>query len=463
MVRLTIILLLVYPLFFFGQQPAPSDSVLHHKDTASFRDLLLKAKLDVHMRTVYMNTINEGALKDDYAIASGAGIGITTKSYYGFQAGISSFVTYNVSSSDLATPDPLTMAPNRYEAGLFDIQQLNSKKELIRLEHFFLSYAFSKTAVTIGKMKLNTPFLNPQDGRMNATMEEGVWLNMGELKNIQFNGGWFWNISPRSTTKWYSPSRSIGLYPSGITTEGVKSNYYENIHSSGVALGNVIFDLPKKIKINLFDMLIDRVLNTAMIELNHTVGNKQKFYEGVMYVHQDAIQDGGNVDQTKTYVSRGSQANAISFQMGVKNKKCNVNLNYTHITGDGRYLSPREWGRDPFYTFMPREKNEGFGKVHAIMIKTIFNFFNEKMKTSVAYGYFQLPDVKYYRLNKYAMPSYHQLNVDASYSPAGFFKGLEIKFLVALKLDQGETYGDLKNGYNKVNMANINLIFDFKI
>jgi hypothetical protein len=29
---------------------------------------------------------------------------------------------------------------------------------------------------------------------------------------------------------------------------------------------------------------------------------------------------------------------------------------------------PREWGRDPFY-FMPRERNEGYGDVNAIMTK----------------------------------------------------------------------------------------------
>jgi hypothetical protein len=61
------------------------------------------------------------------------------------------------------------------------------------------------------------------------------------------------------------------------------------------------------------------------------------------------------------------------------------------------------------------------------------------------------------------MPSYHQVNVDASYSVGGFFKGLEIKFLAVYKVAQGDTYADPKNKYNKVNMATINVVLDFKI
>ena len=29
------------------------------------------------------------------------------------------------------------------------------------------------------------------------------------------------------------------------------------------------------------------------------------------------------------------------------------------------FLMPREWGREPFYTFLPRERNEGLGGVNA--------------------------------------------------------------------------------------------------
>jgi hypothetical protein len=431
-------------------------------DTSKFRDIFLKAKLDVNARSVYMATINDGSLKDDYALAAGIGVGVTTKSFHGFQFGVSSFVTYNLWSSNLSQLDQSTLAPNRYEIGLFDVQNLNSKNNIIRIENLFLRYGISKTTLAVGRMKLNTPFLNPQDGRMNTTMEEGAWLTMNELKKIQISGGWIWNVSPRSTTQWATAANSIGIYPVGVNENGVKSNYYGNINSSGVAIGNVTINPNKNIKINAWDMLIDNVMNTSMIEINTEFGKSLKYYQGVMFIHQDAINDGGNHDQSKTYISKRSQSNSISAQIGVKNKRFNTSINYTHITGEGRYLAPREWGRDPFYTFMLREKNDGFGNVHAVTAKTAIYFFQGKMKTGLAYGYFLLPDVKDYRLNKYGMPSYHQINLDVSYSFEKFLKGFDIRFITAYKIDQGETYGNLKYIYNKVNMANISLILDFK-
>jgi hypothetical protein len=252
------------------------------------------------------------------------------------------------------------------------------------------------------------------------------------------------------------------MYPTGVTEKGTKSNYFGNISSSGVAIANIVIQPNDKFKINVWDMLVDNVMNSSMIEVNTEFGKKIKFYQGAMFIHQDAINNGGNIDQSKTYMSKGSMSNAISAQIGIKNKKMNTSINYTHITGDGRYLAPREWGRDPFYTFMLREKNDGLGNVHAITTKTTFNFLEGKFKTGLGYGYFLLPDVKDYRLNKYGMPSYHQLNYDASYTFDHFLKGLELKALIAYKLKQGETYNTLKYEYNKVNMVNFNLILDFK-
>jgi hypothetical protein len=211
--------------------------------------------------------------------------------------------------------------------------------------------------------------------------------------------------------------------------------------------------------------MMENVMNTMMLEINtnFSTRKKNKFYQGILFIHQDALNNGGNYNAKKTYINKGAQSNVISFQIGIKNKKQNPSFNYTHITGDGRYLMPREWGKEPFYTFMPRERNEGFGNVHAFTIKTSFIFYNEKLKTSLGYGYFSLPDVKNYRLNKYGLPSYHQINAEASYTFSKFLKGMELKTLIAYKIKEGETYNNLKYIYNKVNMLNINFILDFKI
>lgn len=416
------------------------------------------------MRSFFMSTINEGALKDDYALAAGAGIGMLTHPLYGLQFGMSGFFIYNLSSSDLSVTDPITKASNRYEIGLFDIENPSNKNDLDRLEELYLKYNLSKSAITVGKININTPFINPQDGRMRPTLEEGLWLNILESKRIGFNGGWLWDISPRSTIRWFKVAESIGVNPMGVNTDGSRSNYKGNLNSDGIVIANLYYNPSPGLSLNYWNTSLLGILNSNMLELRfRQKKGGMNLYQGLMFVHQDAVKDGGNTDQSKTYINRGAQSNALSLQVGMSNKKSNSSLNYTHITGDGRYLMPREWGRDPFYTFMPRERNEGYGMVHAFMIKSNLKLDQEHLQIGMAYGYYLLPDVRNYRLNKYGMPSYHQLNLEAAYNFPRFLKGLSLRMLLAQKFRAGETYNDPRYEYNKVNMLNFNLIADFKI
>ena len=438
---------------------------LKPKDSLCLKDCFLKAHWEARTRTFFMHTINEGSLKDDYALASGAGIGVLTMPIYGFQVGVSGFFIYNLFSSKIENPDTLTMLPNRYELGLFDIENPKNRSDLDRLEELYIKYNFLKSAITLGKINVNTPFLNPQDGRMRPTIEEGVWLNINESKKIGMNGGFFWKISPRSTVQWFSIANSMGINPSGVNIDGTKSDYHDHINSAGIAIANIYFNPNDKLKINLWNGMLDNVMNTALLEIitNQALNENSKFYQGLIYIHQDAINSGGNNDVKKTYVNKGFQSNVISAQFGIKNKKFNTSLNYTHVTGDGRYLMPREWGKESFYTFLPRERNEGLGNLHAFTIKTALSLQNNRFKTGLAYGYYNLPDVTNYRLNKYGLPSYHQINYDASYSFNKFLNGLDLKLLIVYKLKAGETYNNLRYVYNKVNLINFNFVVDFKI
>lgn len=434
-------------------------------DTAGLRECLLHAHWEAHSRTFAMSTINEGFLKDDYAIASGAGIGVLTKPLYGFQVGISGFFLYNLVSSKIEKPDSLTQNPNRYEVGLFDVENYTNKHDLDRLEELYIKYNLSKSSLSVGKLNLNTPFFNPQDGRMRPTVEEGIWLSIKESERIGFNGGWVWEISPRSTVNWYSLSNSVGIYPVGVNANGKKSDYANNIvGNNGIVVANFYIVPIRNVKVNVWNGFFENVMNTSILEVKSEQRfKKMELYEGLIYFHQNALNNGGNADQNKTYMYKKAQSNAISAQIGVKKQKLNASLNYTHITGDGRYLMPREWGREVFFTTLPRERNEGCGSVNAIMIKADMNLLSGKFKTGLGYGYYRLPDVKNFRLNKYGLPSYHQINYDAIYIFDRFLKGLELKLLIAAKIKQGETYDNLKYIYNKVNMINFNFIVDFKI
>ena len=82
---------------------------------------------------------------------------------------------------------------------------------------------------------------------------------------------------------------------------------------------------------------------------------------------------------------------------------------------------PREWGRDPLYFHAPG-RNEGFGDVDAVAVMTTYKAPRKGLKAAISAGYYQLPEVSDFRLNKYGLPSYYQVNTDIRYQFHGLLK-----------------------------------------
>ncbi|MDP2176161.1 MAG: OprD family outer membrane porin [Bacteroidota bacterium] len=432
-------------------------------DTTSLLSAFKKGHVNGHFRYFFMATDNANGLTDYFANAAGGGLRYETAEFRGFQMAVSGFYLFDIGSSDLGKLDSTTKQGNRYEIGLFDIEDPSNHKDIDRLEELYLRYNYKKSHIIFGRQLINTPFINLQDGRMRPTGVEGVWAEYNETKKLKIEGGWIYAVSPRSTTKWYYAGHSLGVYPSGVNIDGRRSDYFENISSQGVAMLGLTINAKKWMNIKLWNMHFDNVLNTAMLQMDFKMRTKEKsnFYSGIQFLRQDAINDGGNVDPEKTYINRGKKSMVLSGKFGWKNERLDYSINYTHITKHGRYLMPREWGRDPFYTFMPRERNEGYGNVHAVVGKIAYGLPKYRIKTSLAAGYFKLPDVKDFELNKYGMPSYTQINADVRYLFKGLFNGMDAQFLVVGKLNNGELYNNRRFEFNKVNMLNYNLILNF--
>ena len=134
-------------------------------------------------------------------------------------------------------------------------------------------------------------------------------------------------------------------------------------------------------------------------------------------------------------------------------------LNYTRITAHGRYLMPREWGRDPFFTFLPRERNEGAGDVHAASLNLIWRADNG-WRIQVDGGLYRMPELTDARLNKFVMPSYTQFDVNAQYQFNGGWKGLAAQVLVLAKLPLHSNLTE-RQSINKVDMLHADLIINY--
>jgi hypothetical protein len=432
-------------------------------DTNSILGAFKRGHVQGHFRYFFMNTINEGELTDYYANAAGGGLRFETAKFHNFQFAISGFYIFNIGSSDMSKPDPISGQLNRYEIGLFDIEDTHNKSDIDRLEEFYLKYNFKKSSVIFGRQLLNSPFINLQDGRMRPTGVEGIWAELNEIKGVKMEAGWIYSISPRSTTKWYPIGETMGIYSTGLNSDGTPSQYANQIESNGIALFAVKTNLSKHLKIQIWDMYTQNVFNTAMLQSDFTLPlkNQTNLIVAGQLIKQHAVNDGGNLNQSASYFQKNGQSLSFGAKIALKSKDLEASLNYNRITSEGRYLVPREWGRDPFFTFLPRERNEGFGDLHAIMAKLDYKFPQTRLKTSLAAGYYKLPDVKNYALNKYGLPSYSQINTDFRYSFANQLKGLEAQLLLVTKINAGETYDNSKMVINKVNMFQTNFVLNF--
>ncbi|MBK8785033.1 MAG: outer membrane porin, OprD family [Chitinophagaceae bacterium] len=432
-------------------------------DTTSLLSAFKRGHFNGHFRYFFMATDNKAGLTDYYANAAGGGIRYETARFHGFQFAVSGFYTFNIGSSDLGKPDSTTGQSNRYETALFDVENPYNKKDIDRLEEFYLKYQRKNISISFGRQLLNTPFINLQDGRMRPTGVEGAWVEYNDTKKIKAAGGLLYAVSPRGTTKWFHIGESVGVYPSGVNVDGTKSQYNNNVSSKIVALLGLNFKASKNLNLQVWDVYTDNVFNTAMLQadLLFPQKNSSSFFAAIQFIRQDAINHGGNTNAAKTYFEKNGRSFSFGARAGWKNKTWETSINYNRITGHGRYLMPREWGREPFFTFLPRERNEGFGDVHAIMARVNFNIPKAGIKTSLAAGYYKLPDVKNYRLNKYGLPSYTQANADIRYSFTGILKGFEAQLLVVWKMNAGEMYNNRRFEINKVNMLQYNFVLNF--
>lgn len=434
------------------------------KDTTSLAYALNKgSKVDVNLRWYGMYTNNQAHLTDYYAVAFSGTMKYTTGSIKGFRFSIGGHFTSNVSSSDLSIPDIYTNANNRYEVALFDYENPANKKMMDRIEALSVQYDRKGFMATFGKQNIQTPLLHPQDGATRPTAVDGLIFEY--KRSTKWSGiiGWIYGISPRGGLQWHTVGRSIGVYPSGTNTIGTKSNYTGNLPSSGLGMLGLKYTILPKWSVQFWDYYVSNIFQTAMLQSDWSwkIHGKLSGVGGLQWLRQNALQNGGNADLAKTYYDPSKKSGAISARLGLSTEKDKFYLNYTRITKEGRYLFPREWGRDPFYTFIKRERNEGSGDVNAYMVNHIHDW-NKQLKTELGYGYYDMPDMKNVVLNKFGMPSYHQMIADVNYTFNGYLKNLAAELIYTYKLG---AMGGLteKQMINKVNMHHINFILNYRL
>jgi hypothetical protein len=431
------------------------------QDTTTLLYYMKSGKSYGQIRNYLMATNNQKPLTDYYANALGVHLAYETAKWKGLKLGMEGSFVAKTWASDLTRPDSLTGQFSRYEIGLFDITHPN--KALINsLDKLYLSYEIAKTQIILGKQKLITPWLNPQDGRMRPNFQDGIYLKTEEIKNLKIETAWIYGFLVRSTDNWLTLAQSIGQYPAGVTPDGLRSGYSNNLKSAGLLILSFTYEPIKPLNLQVWNYFVENIFNTTMSQAEANLSHKShSYFVGFQWHYQTALNDGGNPDPNLAYIPKNQTNWAVSSRVGWKNKQSQITLNYTRIGKQGRFLFPREWGKDPFYTFLPLERNEGYGDVHSFMGQAEHTFSKLNLKIDVGYGHYYLPDVRNTFLNKYGFPSYNQLNLNLVYAHKGFLKGLQSRLMLVHKSALADTYENLRFVFNKVNMTSYNLIFTY--
>lgn len=433
-------------------------------DTLSNRKpFLLRGQLSGRLRTFWMSTHNSASLPDYYALAMGAGIGYRTARIAGhIELGVSAFFSNNLLSSGLAAKDPVTGQSNRYEVGLFNLQHPGSHSVISRLEELYVAYRFGKkSSVILGRQLPHSPFINPQDGRLSPTFVEGLIAEWSELPTTKVKLEVLTRMAPRSTVGWHGIGESIGLYPAGVDATGKASQYRSNTQSTNIIQAGITQKVGH-VTLQLWDTRVQNIFNLtyARADLIWPVAKKRQWIGGLQAVRQWAIGNGGNPDPAKAYNQPGNRSLVVSGRFGYQTTRWATYANATRITAEGRFLFPREWGREPFYTFLMRERNEGFGDVTAVSTNLFFTPIPQ-VKGEASLGYYWLPDVKNVALNKYGMPGYWQTNLSITYRFKGSLSGVDAQALWVAKTAVGNTYTNDRYVLNKVGMNQLNVILNY--
>lgn len=439
-----------------------ANDVVKAESKSVLADAMKNGKVSGQVRYYYMVEDNSDGIDDYFGSAIGGHLKYETGSIAGFNAGAAFYTTQYMAHNNVGS---------RYVTGLVDAQDQDITN-INGIGELYLNYKYSKTNVRLGRMKLNTPFINPVDGRMIPSLPQGVWFKSADLEDFEFQVGYinaFWN---RSTSEWKSVGDSIGYgYPEGNapvnTTPATKAEYHGNTKSDGVFVASAAYSGVKGLKVQLWDYYLENIMNVAYVEADYThkMGDF-KFVVAGQYINEVTVGHGGNSERAKAYRDENENTHVYGGKVGAGYDGTMLTLAATKVTADGRFQFPREWGKEPLFTFQKRERTDGSGDATAVLVTLGQDFSTFGLKgldILAGIGKYDRTDAKNFKLNKFAVPSYVQGNIDVTYKFDGLLKGLSAEYIFARKYATGNTYSSepFIKGKNGINIHNFIMNYNF--
>lgn len=428
-----------------------------------FGKVLNTGDFEFHLRSYFMHTNNSHDLMDFSAWGTGAGLGYFSPRWKGLGIGFSGFFVFRHLENNLKELDPQTGMGNRYEITLFDVHHPENSKDMDRLEEFYLSYEDNKFSALFGRQHFESPLLNASDNRLRPNLFSGFSGVYTATSGLKFSGAWFSHLISRGSLEWVKVEESLGFYSVGRNPLGGKETYTHHVESKGIGVIGLEYS-KDKFQVQSWNYLAEGIFATNFTEVIGTLGSSisKKWIYGAQGFIQRAQGDGGSKDPEKAYTLPKEKTYGIGLKSGMHWGPNELAVNFLYISDNGRFLFPREWGREKFFVSMQRERFEGMGGVRAFGLAYDKSLIHDKLKVSFGSSYVQTPGLENLRLNKYGLPNYFHFVGLVDYQFEGFFKGLDLQLLVAHKNEDTAEEIPLEYVINRVNMTNLNLILDYR-
>ena len=433
-----------------------SDREITHGGLHNLKDLFGLGTITGHLRNYFMSTINEGSLTDYYANAIGGAMRFRSHEFYNFEFGVAGIFTYKAFSSDLNKVDPITGEFSRWEHQLFDVLDFNNFNDLDRLEELYVRYNFSNGFVTYGKMEIEeTPLMNRQDGRMKPFAFKGVWFHYTLAEKHLLYATWIDQISPRSTVEWFEFNEAIGLVYQGFQPDGSEAEYREALESDGLAMLGYKTQY-RDFSLEFYQWYMHHISHTSWIGLEY---QHNQWSLGLQYTLQ--LPDGfqRELDYGQRYMQPGEKGQVLSGKVQYSSADWNLWAAYTRAFDSGRFLFPRELGRDHFYTSLARSRLEGFGDTDVVTLGVNYHFGRDHFTGGLTYTRLFGPETESFEFNKYNLDAYQQFNVTLDYGFKGFLDGLHMKLLYVYKNNLNNTAPEAI--FNRSNYHQVNFVTNF--
>lgn len=450
-------------LFAFSLSSVSYGQSTSSDSTQSLTRFLKKGELSFHSKTSLMSTLNEERGNDFFTAGTTAGVSYTTPSIHGFQIKAGGYLSFRLAEYNLVDSETGKWTKNRYEKALYDINNPNNKYNLGVLDEVYLSYSHKKLSFKLGRQTYETPLLNKNYNRLRPNIFQGLSAKY-QGESLTFSGAWFISEAIRGTMNTYTVANSYGVYGQGINPNGLRNNYYGNISSLGTGVFGVQYTT-KNWKTQVWNYLGENVFNTTFVQSDYTLkSNKTEYLFGVQGFYQTALNQGGNADPALSYMVKGEQTYAIGGKFGVKFiQQHELSFNYLGIADKGRFLFPKEWGREQFYASQTTELFEGYGGVNAYVLRYNFTSLNKRHSSIVSAGIIDQPSIDNFRLNKYALDNYYHFLVEHKYHFGNYLKGLSLRFIATYKKEMFEGTMTPTQKINKADMFSFNLLIDYKL